>query len=435
MTKEYGRMRFVLMVALVAGCSTKPNPKSCLDNHCSDPELPFCDVDGSIGGEPNTCIAVECTPNEFEGCRGDRALTCNATGDSYDLVQCEFGCGETGCNACDTADCEKRIIPRYLPTICETLAAQPELKISTDRTLNTSTDLECTSVVAQPSGPEICVLHYNSITLERNRTYTVTGTRAVALVADYALVIDGLVDISATGGTNGPGGGLVKSGSGEQSAGGGGAGARDAGGSGGTTAVGGAGNGGATGANPASLVELFGGTQATRTIHSPPGGGGGAATLISCRGEVSVPGTIDAGGGGGGGAAFTPMGIRYAGGGGSGGTVVLQGMSITVTGEIYANGGGGGSGSAPGGQSGQDGRRSTSRAVGGSALNPNDGAGGLGGTALPPTSGGASVDGFPGAGGGSAGFILTYTPEFVFPNLMPFAVSPAFESAGHIATN
>ena len=134
-------MRLLLgLVLLVAGC-TKPNPASCADNHCSDPARPFCDVDGTIGGEPQTCIAVSCTPNAFAECRNDAALTCNANGDNYDLLECEFGCGTSGCKTppeCTTLDCMKHIIPKYLPTICDTLATQAALHITSDMMLDTT---------------------------------------------------------------------------------------------------------------------------------------------------------------------------------------------------------------------------------------------------------------------------------------------------------
>ena len=419
----------------MVGCSTKPNPKSCLDNHCSDPSLPFCDVDGSIGGEPNTCIAVECTPNEFEACRGDRALTCNAAGDNFDLIDCEFGCGESGCKPCDRPECEKHIVPRYIPNVCSTLATTPSLVVGADVSLDTSSALACTNVVTQATGPEICVLHYDTITIERNVTYSVTGTRALALVADHALVVDGVLDVSANGSTSGPGGGIIKSGSGAEVAGGGGAGARVAGAGGGNASTdGGAANGGTAATHPSSLTELFGGAQPARTTNNAPGGGGGAVTLISCRGLLSVPGVIDAGGGGGARATLNMTTYRFAAGGGAGGTVVLQGMTVNVTGEIYSNGGGGGAGSAPNGQSGGDGLPSTSRASGGLAAG-GTGNGGAGGTSFAPNPGQADAGNMPGAGGGSAGFILTYTPQLVFPTLTPVGVSPGFEPNGNVATN
>ncbi|MDQ3337407.1 MAG: hypothetical protein M4D80_19770 [Myxococcota bacterium] len=431
-------MRFVLVLALVAACSTKPNPKSCLDNHCSDPALPFCDVDGSIGGDPNTCIAVECTPNAFEKCEAGKSLVCNAGGDNFELTDCEFGCSVEagGCMACDTPSCNptKYIIPKYLPDACAQPAAQPALAISSNTALDTSNNAACSSIVTQAGAPDICVLRYGTITIEAPQTYSVKGSRVLALVSDGALTVDGILEVSGNASVNGPGGGFVKSGTGQTAA-GGGAGYRHPGGAGATTSVsGGANNGGPAGTNPLQLTQLFGGPQPTKgTDGSSPGGGGGGVTLISCRDRVSVAGTVDAGGGGGFGDAFVQVNYRYAAGGGAGGTIVLQGMNITVTGGIFANGGGGGGGGGPGGLA-EDGRRAMTNAVGGAPNTLSGGGyGGYGGTAIAPIFGEASSAGA-GAGGGSAGFILTYTPQAVLPAIGD-TVSPPYEPNGTVATN
>src|SRR5689334_11170896 len=108
MHREHGRMKFVLVAASVAAlcvaCGTKRNEERCLEGLCSDPDLPFCDVDGTIGGEPNACIAVDCTPGEVASCRDDRALTCNTSGTNYDLVDCPYGCDAGGCKPCNTTE-------------------------------------------------------------------------------------------------------------------------------------------------------------------------------------------------------------------------------------------------------------------------------------------------------------------------------------------
>ena len=445
MRKETGSlMRLVCLVVTVValvfgsfGCGTKPNPASCIDNHCSDPDLPFCDVDGTIGGEPNMCIAVACTPGEFETCRGDRALTCNNNGDNYELVDCEYGCSAEakGCKACDTPDCEKHIIPKYLPTACNQLTSTGPLTISTSTTFDTTNALNCSSVVSQVDGPDICVLRYSSIAIERNQTFRVTGSRAVAFVADRDVTLDGILDLSATfddtGTFSGPGGGLRKSGTGNT----GGAGHRTAGGAGGTTVAGGAANGGAAQPHPGSMTVLHGGTQPEKLSNGRvTGGGGGAFTAISCRGKVSVPGLIDVNGGGGGRGLFLGS-YLMPGGGGSGGTVVLQGMEVVVTGELYANGGGGGGGGTAGNTSGTGGLRSTQPAPGGAGSGGNGAGGGGGSASAQATNGNGSPDGNGGAGGGSTGFLLTYTPQGVTPMLTPFAVSPPFETNGTIPTN
>ncbi|MBA3451997.1 MAG: hypothetical protein H0T42_02735 [Deltaproteobacteria bacterium] len=93
----------LVVVVLVAVACTKPNPRSCQDGTCTDPALPFCDIDGALAGEEQTCIAVACTANEFVACRGDRAITCNTTGTDYELELCSGGCSEAagGCRRCE----------------------------------------------------------------------------------------------------------------------------------------------------------------------------------------------------------------------------------------------------------------------------------------------------------------------------------------------
>lgn len=83
----------------LAGC-TGSNSKSCLDGTCGDPARPFCDVDGTLSGTPGLCVSVDCTPGTFSTCRGDAAVVCNDSGTSYDVTQCEYGCGSLGCRRC-----------------------------------------------------------------------------------------------------------------------------------------------------------------------------------------------------------------------------------------------------------------------------------------------------------------------------------------------
>ncbi len=97
-----------VLVAVVCSACSQSNPRSCVDGSCTDPTLPFCDVDGALQGEPKVCIAVECTAGEFEACRGDQAITCNSVGADYDLIQCQLGCDPAalGCRGCaDSSDC------------------------------------------------------------------------------------------------------------------------------------------------------------------------------------------------------------------------------------------------------------------------------------------------------------------------------------------
>ena len=96
-------VRVAWLVVILASACTKANPAAtCADGTCIDPAFPFCDTDGAVAGEAGTCIAVTCTPGAVSACRGDVALTCNATGDNLDELQCAHGCDPVvGCKACD----------------------------------------------------------------------------------------------------------------------------------------------------------------------------------------------------------------------------------------------------------------------------------------------------------------------------------------------
>ena len=96
----------VVAFSMAAAACTKDNPRSCADGTCSDPAFPFCDADGAFGGVPDACIAVSCTPQAFEACRGDQAISCSGDGTDYDLLQCQLGCDVAagGCRECTSVE-------------------------------------------------------------------------------------------------------------------------------------------------------------------------------------------------------------------------------------------------------------------------------------------------------------------------------------------
>lgn len=490
--RHWWLIALVIPVCFVMAC-TKHNPAaSCPDGICKDPAYPFCDSHGVIDGEPQTCIAVSCTPMQFKACDGSNAIVCNGTGNDYDVNACEHGCNATsGCNECtpgatscgsgvvnqcgqdghwstlDTCalDCVDSpaphcayIQPKYLPDVCDMPATQAELHITQNGTMDTDLDATCTGgVVNQTGGPALCVVRYGTITIDSTATLKVVSSanqnkmgpgRGVALVADGDLTVAGALDVSADGVVSGPGGGTIASGGpiGTPSgAGGGGAGFKTKGAAGGTiTTDGGAGNGGVASMDPALLTAMIGGP------HSPGGGGGGAAILVSCRGKVNVGGVIDAGGGGGAGGFYYLSAALPGGGGGAGGYVVLQGLDVSVTGEMYANGGGGGAGCAGDGTGctivsgsstdGQDGLRSESLPAAGGQPPTGAGAGGAGGVLgiaqMNPTGGKhpTATGDTAGGGGGSVGFFQSYTPAGVTPTLTPSHASPKLQANGTIPT-
>lgn len=445
MKLSWWRGAVAVFLSVVGVSCTSPNPTSCLDGFCDDPTLPFCDTDGSFSGTAGICIAVHCTAEAFETCRGNEALTCNAGGNNYDLEICEFGCEpSTGCRSCDpsTPDCAPTIVPAHIPDGCNEFASTGDLIIDVSRTIDTTLDGSCSGgIITQANGPELCVIHASNITIPRNQTLRVIGKRALALIADHDVTIDGVLDGSGDGqAMQGPGGGLTDSGMDAATPnGGGGSGFLTAGGNGGTpSADGGAGNGGPAENNPAQRLELIGGTRSVADPFFSAAGGaaGGGITIIACRGSLEVLGTIDVGGGGGQGAFINVFGdVMAAAGGGSGGNLVLQGMTVAVTGQLFANGGGGGAGlntSIMSAESGENARPSAEPARGGTGLN-GAGSGGAGGTSTAPTNGRrpTTAGNSAGAGGGSAGFLQTYSPDSNPPELMPQTVSPPLQ--GHRA--
>lgn len=456
---SFGRVVSFQLVALVLVCvgCTKQNPLDCSDGTCSDPAHPYCDKDGTVDGAPNTCIKPACsTPNEFVQCTGSAAVSCNATDDGYNIMQCPMGCSDAahGCNMCTpngtyctaegiqscgadgapttfeacTQGCVAdpqphcaHLAPRYLATVCDTTATDDVTLPSA--TLGTDLDSACTGgVVQQTAAPEICVVRGKTITIASGSTLKATGTRLLALVADNSLDIHGTLDASADGGTSGPGGGTSSSGGGSTTTniGGGGAGFKTAGGAGATGTADGAGAaGGAPLPDPAQLAVMTGGP------HSDGGGGGGGVILVACRGDVTVDGLIDVGGGGGAGGAIhatLPVGAK---GGGAGGYVVMQGWMVTVSGKVYANGGGGGEGytGSATGSTGADGTRSASSGAQGGA----GGGGGAGGAGATKVTGAGIGLHSGGGGGGGLGFLQTYTPANVQPTLTPTESSPDFQ--------
>lgn len=394
------------------------------DSDCADP-TPLCSTDG---------ICVECIDSSTCGDRVcDTAIhTCReCTSDD----ECSTGFCSPATNTCAPGT----LTPRYLPTICDT-PATTELHITSD-----NQSVECSEIVPQSAGPSICVVRHTRITVAPSVTWRRTGGAALAVVADDEVTIDGILDVSASGTTSGPGGSFTSSGgnaNNTEAAGGGGAGFKTAGGHGGTIVDGGANNGGPP-RDAVSASELLAGARSgTDLMHG--GGGGGAVTLIACRGHVSVSGMIAANGGGGdGGAVLKFQEFGHGGwGGGSGGNVVLQGRRVTVTGQLFANGGGGGGGGKPNtsdtavGDPGSDGLRAETCAPGGRM----GGDGGCFGKL--PKNGtkwrvvmGAQSQPSAGGGGGSVGYLQVYTPEGVAPTLTPSAVSPGFEPPGTIPTH
>ncbi|MDQ3340077.1 MAG: hypothetical protein M4D80_33375 [Myxococcota bacterium] len=377
-------------VVFVASC-TKPNSAVCHENQCLDPEAPYCDVEGVVGGSPGKCVAIDCPAGQFETCAGDTALICNTTGTSYDRFKCPAGCDPNSgcepfctpgsivdcvgdqlmaCNAtgtgttaevcglgCSTTEkkCRSFQPSNGLGFVLDDAFTQPAATIPAGSTINSTNRtvidpqgnvLPIKSYqISQNDGPLIAAFAAGSFVIN---DATVIGTSSVAFVAAGSIEIRGRIAARAIGRASGAGASTSLSCRGGDvsqyacmcanacSVGAGGAGNHVAGGQGGAAVV----NGG-------SAITVFsplaggcvGGSQFgtdSTTLRARGGGGGGAIQLVA-GGAVTLKdqGLIDVGGGGG----------ESTAGGGSGGLVIIEAPTVTVMGPlagIAANGAAGG---------------------------------------------------------------------------------------------
>jgi hypothetical protein len=154
------RMWRVVLFGAVAACS-EPNPRSCADGSCTDPRFPFCDVDGTVGGLPQECIAVECESEVFQACRADTAIVCNATGNDFAVVPCAFGCDDQiGCRDCvDNAQCaDAAPICDQATSKCRSCAVDDECASRVCDSLTGRCVAQADIVYAAPSGTGPCLL-------------------------------------------------------------------------------------------------------------------------------------------------------------------------------------------------------------------------------------------------------------------------------------
>lgn len=269
------------------------------------------------------------------------------------------------------------------------------------------------TVTKIPGGANgVTVIAVGKLTVDKE--LTVTGDRALVVLAASDVTIGARIRVDADMATAGPGGygpglgpGAGKpgvTGAGNDNSGGGGAGHHDVGGKGGSGGGTAGGDGGAT--YKLALVGGSGGGRGDPSACALSGGAGGGAIQIFSLTSIGVKtaGGVHAGGGGavGTGTAACPSGSGP--GGGAGGYVLLEAPRVTVLGIVAANGGGGAGGDVfdgPGSGPGGEGTYSAAQAAGSVGSQSTGGKGGsLEGT---PTAGGSSTNGA--GGGGSAGFI------------------------------
>ncbi len=286
-----------------------------------------------------------------------------------------------------------------------------------------------TIVYTSSPGPNLRVYAFERLRIGPAASLRITGDNAVLIYAKRTIVIEGEVDASAHQSTPGPGGakggendgddgdcwfpdGGGKGGtdkSTKDSGGGGGAGSQDGAKGGDAGKKKGGGGGKAQGPSPFVLRGGCGGGAGSGSDgDGGSGGAGGGGLHVAANESIAVSGTINVGGGGGDGGSYGEAG----GGGGGGGMLVFESLSVTFSGVAAANGGGGGAGAKDqfdtDAQDGEDGRPSTSQALGGTSKGSNGGDGGKGGTDLKAEAGETKWNA--GGGGGGAGQIRVRAP-------------------------
>lgn len=306
--------------------------------------------------------------------------------------------------------------------LCGAGAAGPALTVSVATTIDTDTDPRC-ATLAQPGGPDACLVWVASVSIGVGARLTATGSRPLVIAAAGDLVVDGVVDVSSRRGQARGAGAATECATPrapENDAGGaaGGAGGSfgSVGGAGGTgdTDQSLGGDGTALGGLPGSALAVLpfarggcrgqeGGAEGASGGQGGTGGDPGGAVVLAAFGAVRVTATgqVLAGGAGGGGGQVQAGG----GGGGSGGYIGLEGASLEIAGALAANGGGGGGGGARvngspvSGGPGADGGLGGVVAAGGTpAFDAGGGTGAAG--AIVAGAGASSIVGAGGGGGG-----------------------------------
>lgn len=389
-----------------ASCATKENPAAkCSTGTCTNPAAPFCDVDGTVGGTPGTCLGVTCTPGDFKACRGDVALTCNSNGNNYDELQCQKGCTPEamGCKLCDagqttctngevqTCDANGAVTssetcplgcfesePRCrqldpsngFATYLDMVPDPPDVDVTSSGQFDTGAgtlkvnampvDVPNFFVTAPTGGSAVRVFVVHDFHIAQNTSvYTIDSTSAdgftgtaLAIVATGTITIDGELDVQGPGARAdaacvGHPGHATDNGTQVQVGGSGGGGFATAGGGGMGPANGSApgGAGGGTIGN-ATLVPLRGGCPAGGVTNdngpfSTYGTVSGGAVQLSAGRAIVVNGTLLLDGGTGYPEQITALGSS-AYGGGSGGAILLEAPTVALGSEAKLLARGGG---------------------------------------------------------------------------------------------
>jgi len=446
---------FILATALATACGSVASK----DPDASVTPTPDATVggpDAMVGGPDAAEVdagVTACTPSTTT-CSSGTLVVCDSNGDIQSQSGCSLGCFDT--NRCNKLDPSNNMAVHL-----DNAEAQSGVTFSGTATINTSTgsisdgsgSLSLSTAFDNSQAVDVFIIRVGSLVAQN---INVTGSRALAIVADGSIAINGKLDVSASASTYGAGSHTTDSAcvgkngnSGAGWTGGGGGAFGGAGGRGGLagTVIGGLGG---TASGNTTLTPLRGGCRGGSsgggTISGSggdfePGGGGGAVQLVSNTAiTVSFNGDIAANGGGALGytgtltlACFIGQRCYPGDGGGSGGGILLEAPVVTVAsgGGLFANGGGG---SCFHSNHGSDGLLSTSRAQGGDCNASNRSGDGGASTASSGTNAsnlGGTTSNSSGGGGGVGRIRVNQAPGVAFSPAG--TVSPP-ATAGNVGT-
>jgi hypothetical protein len=433
-----------LGILLIAACST-PVENYCDENTpCLDPALPFCDLHGVYPGSHG--VGRTCVPNPFDAsvpesdaavpvpdaqascspsttvCEKDQLVVCDADGNVAESTTCTLGCHSSGerCNDLRPSNVGMTSCLDAALTAAD-FSLSDGAEIDTDSGEITNGDgnavfVNSTIIEAPNGGVGVRCFQVGELTLG---DVTVKGTNAIAIAANGAVAVNGILSISGLGGNQAGAGALSSCTGGAASAcdadnncgGGGGGGYGSPGANGGSADTASGGQGSGVSGNE-TLIPLRGGCRGAlgrnmQLFGQPYVGGAGGAIQIASRVSITVgAGNFISANGAGGHRAPTLLcngaTCGSGSGGNSGGGVLLEAPTVEIAGGggIAANGGGGGCLD----DAGEPGQNSGVAALGGNCSgNFGDGGSGAAGTDVAHVGANGGSGTYRGGGGGGGG--------------------------------
>lgn len=186
MSWRFGLFAVLVLPLLVIAC-TKHNPAACCTTEadCIAKDLPA----GTGCEDGYQCVMNTCTPQTScqasSDCAAPTPLCSTDDGVCVECLsdaECETGVCDAGTHACrpcvennecasgfclvSAGECRPGLLtPKYLPTVCDT-SATASWTLDADSSIDTTDDAQCMGgIVPQPGGPDICVVHYQSVTI------------------------------------------------------------------------------------------------------------------------------------------------------------------------------------------------------------------------------------------------------------------------------